>query len=242
MKKFLFVLAALIPLGSPVAPAAEVAPSGGESPEIGPGAVKSSLVWDKQKVEMKAKIAEKIVRTSYRFTNTGKDPVTLVDLIPSCGCVTTEVAKLVYAPGESGVIKVTLDLSIDDESETQDRTILVTSSDAPKDPTALRFIVHVPTAVEARPQGVDWKQGDKPVAKEVLVKSGPNIEQMKVHLESENGDFSVEIKPDAADQSYHVTIAPKSTAAVCYAQIRLVAESPSFPHPIVCEITARVKL
>lgn len=249
MKISPLVVAVLIPLSSlctlnaaePTAPE-PTAPGAAEQPvKTASEAPASNLTWEKQKVEIETKLGENIARANYRFTNTGKDPVSLVEITPSCGCVATEVAKLDFAPGESGVMKVTLDLENADDADLQDRTIVITTSDAPKNPTTLRFIVHVPSPFEATPKSVAWNRGDKPTAQDVLITAGPGVDDLKLHLESTNGDFSVELKPEIEGKSYHVSIVPTNTSAMAYAHLRFVAESPAFPKPLPCEIDARVR-
>lgn len=249
MKISPLVIAALIPLSNlsplnaaePTSPApATSAPAAEPSAKASSAVPASSLSWDKQKVELDSKFGENVARATYRFTNLGKDPVSLVEITPSCGCVATEVAKLDYAPGESGTIKATIDLE-DNDADLQDRTIAVTTSDAPKNPTTLRLIVHVPSPFEATPKAVAWNRGDKPTAQDVVVTAGAGVEDLKLRLESPNGDFSVDLKPEVEGKSYHVSIVPTNTSAMAFAHLRFIAESPTFPKPLRCEIDARVR-
>jgi hypothetical protein len=39
------------------------------------------------------------VEAKYRFSNTGTYPVTIIEVQPSCGCTTVQLAKKEYAPG-----------------------------------------------------------------------------------------------------------------------------------------------
>ncbi len=52
-------------------------------------------VWDTDTMEGK-----------FEFTNTGKSPLVIELVKASCGCTTTELEKMEYAPGESGEIDV----------------------------------------------------------------------------------------------------------------------------------------
>jgi hypothetical protein len=201
----------------------------------------SALRWENPSQEIDSKIGQKILRATYRFKNSGNNPVSIIEIKPSCGCVATELDKPDYAPGESGEIKVTFDLEMDDSTGLQSRSILVTTNDATSTAMKLQLLVHVPESVDATPDGVTWERGEKPVAKEVVVKAGHGIATMKLDLASTNSDFSVEITPKVAGQTYLVKITPKSTTVPSYAQIQLQAESASFGRPLNCKVSAHVK-
>ncbi len=47
------------------------------------------------------------VSTPLKFTNTGNAPLEIIKVNTSCGCTTTKLDKMVYAPGEKGEIEVT---------------------------------------------------------------------------------------------------------------------------------------
>jgi hypothetical protein len=42
---------------------------------------------------------DQFVEAKYRFSNTGTYPVTIIEVQPSCGCTTVQLAKKEYAPG-----------------------------------------------------------------------------------------------------------------------------------------------
>jgi hypothetical protein len=43
---------------------------------------------------------------TFKFTNTGNEPLILMDVRPSCGCTTPDWSKEPVAPGKTGLIKV----------------------------------------------------------------------------------------------------------------------------------------
>lgn len=45
----------------------------------------------------------------FEFKNTGKEPLLITNVVPSCGCTTPKWSKEPIAPGKSGVITVSYD-------------------------------------------------------------------------------------------------------------------------------------
>jgi len=50
-----------------------------------------------------------IVNTEFEFTNSGKDQLVIYDTKTNCGCTATTLNKMKFNPGESSIIRVTLD-------------------------------------------------------------------------------------------------------------------------------------
>lgn len=201
-----------------------------------------ALHWEKTMVEVKASYGQKLVRTSYRFKHDGESPLSIVEIKPSCGCVATQLEKLEFVPGEKGELKVTLDLEMDEKVGLQALVIAVTTSDAPRAPTLLQLRVNVPEAVELSSDFVTWERGEEGTAKMISVHAASGVSGLK--LKSPSGiseDFSLEVLPDVAGQSYQIKVTPKSTAAPAYAQVRLQAESTSFSRPVICKLNLSVK-
>lgn len=180
------------------------------------------------------------MRTSYCFTNTGNMPISILGIRPSCGCVTTSLQKFDYAPGEGGEIKVVFDLGMDEFAALQKRTILVTNSEAPQTPTVLRLVVQVPETVRASPELVSWHSGEHQ-AKEVVIKSGPNVEPYRLVQTTFNDNFNVEVKPEVEGRKYRLKITPVKTDSPSYAELKFNVLSPSFKRRVVCEVHMNVE-
>ncbi len=201
----------------------------------------AALSWANKKNELTSEVGAGVVRVAYDFTNTGKTPVSIVDIKPSCGCVATSLEKFDYAPGESGQIKVTFDLGMDEYAKLQKRTIEVITSDSPNSPTVLQLRVHVPETVAASPEMLVWRHGEKPKTKEVVVRAGSGIAAIKLVQTTSSDDFSVEVKPEIEGQRYRLKITPRKTDVPTYADLKFDVESPSFKHRVDCEIQLNVE-
>jgi hypothetical protein len=50
-----------------------------------------------------------LINTSFEFTNKGIKPISLTEVIPSCGCTTPEWSRMPIEPNQTGVVKVSFD-------------------------------------------------------------------------------------------------------------------------------------
>jgi hypothetical protein len=66
---------------------------------------------------------------SYKFKNTGKSPLIVLNATATCGCTVPEVPKEPVKPGDEGVIKVVFDSN--GKQGMQDKVITVTSNANP---------------------------------------------------------------------------------------------------------------
>ena len=199
----------------------------------------AGLTWEKDSLEVTAEAGENIIRTGYTFTNKGKESVSILSIKPSCGCVATNLEKFDYAPGEGGTIKITFDAGMDKEEAVEDRTIKVVTSDTPKS-KVLHLRVHAAQPVTVLPELLVWQHGKAPAPKEVVVKAGEGIKDIKLNQTAEDDNFSVEIKPEVEGQSYRLKITPKNTDGRSTTQLVFNVVSPSFKHRVDCEIPLRV--
>ena len=65
------------------------------------------LKWATENIDM-GKIPQGTpASATFKFTNTGKEPVALKTVQPGCGCTTSDYTKEPVAPGKSGYVKAT---------------------------------------------------------------------------------------------------------------------------------------
>ena len=72
------------------------------------------------------------IEFSFRFTNTGNNPLIIFDATASCGCTVPEKPAAPIKPGETGFIKVVFDTKGKTDHQTKDVT--VTSNAVPAFP------------------------------------------------------------------------------------------------------------
>lgn len=80
----------------------------------------------------------------YEFTNTGKSPVTILNAVPTCGCVSAKFESTPVPPKGKGKIKVSFD-SKGKEGVNEKSIVVQTTLANPNDIIVLSFKVNVNT-------------------------------------------------------------------------------------------------
>lgn len=70
-----------------------------------------------------------VAETTFKFTNTGKEPLVIENAQGSCGCTVPEYPKEPVAPGASGEIKVKFNSA--GKSNAQQKTVTLTANTEP---------------------------------------------------------------------------------------------------------------
>ena len=66
----------------------------------------AKLEFEKTTAELKAKPSDEKLPVTFKFKNTGKEPVEISEIKSGCSCLKAETDKTTYAPGESGQVDV----------------------------------------------------------------------------------------------------------------------------------------
>src|SRR6201988_2641341 len=93
----------------------------------------AQLKWDTMEQSLKSKPGDREVVATYRFTNTGTNPITIDNVHTSCGCTTAALTKNEYAPGESG--QIVARMVSGSRTGHHEKLLLESKRDHPKTPT-----------------------------------------------------------------------------------------------------------
>jgi Protein of unknown function (DUF1573) len=171
----------------------------------------AQLSWENPEQKVTARATDQFVVAKYRFTNTGNYPVTILEVQPSCGCTTVQLAKKQYAPGESGELAARFDFA--GHTGHQEKSIVVLTKDTINKPITLRLLVTIPEAVAVEPEFLFWRVGDGFPAKIVSIKS--NSSAIRVDLE--------EITPG---KEVKVTVTPRNRGQPAAATLIIKTDYP----------------
>lgn len=70
---------------------------------------KPEFKFDKETHDFGSLTEGEVATHEFEFKNVGKEPLTITNVVPSCGCTTPKWSKEPIAPGKTGVITVSYD-------------------------------------------------------------------------------------------------------------------------------------
>ena len=169
----------------------------------------AQLHWDALEQDQKAKPGDKEAVAQFHFVNSGASAIKIVNVHTSCGCTTAALAKDQFAPGEAGDIQARF--AFGSHTGHQEKTIAVTTSDSPNQPTLLRLIVDIPQAVILQPEFVFWKVGEPVDTKKFRVAIGEGFSANLLGVESDNPDIHFVVNPITPGKELEVSVTPNET-------------------------------
>lgn len=185
------LLTAGLCVAQPAVPPPAPSPSKG-APELAPA---PRIVFERVDHDYGTILDTKMHRTTFRFTNKGKDTLQFLGAKSTCGCTVPELEKTEYAPGESGELLVIFDPS--NRKGPQARAITVTTNDPIQKNVILRINADVTPLVDVEPANVDFgevKPGETRSFMVDIVGRGPGFKVEDPMLSNGEG-LSIEMLP-----------------------------------------------
>lgn len=183
----------------------------------------AELTLDVPVIELKPKPEDEEVETTFTFRNKGDKAVKIIGLESACSCLSAELDKSEYQPGETGTGKASFKVST--FVGRHEKHVLV-STDDPKQPEwQVNFVLDVPAVVDIKPKQLQWFIGDEPTQKSCLVQfTGEEPTKIvKITPTRENVEFDwKEIKEG---REYLITVKPKSTQDVTMGALKIETSS-----------------
>jgi len=164
------------------------------------------------------------VEAKYRFSNTGTYPVTIIEVQPSCGCTTVQLAKKEYAPGESGELAARFDFA--GRTGRQEKSIVVLTKDTINQPITLRLLVTIPEAVRIEPEVLFWQLGDEPKPKVIRVTVAEGSPAKIVSIKSNSSEMRVDLKEVKPGKEFEVTVTPQNPGQPAAATLTIQTDYP----------------
>lgn len=186
-------------------------------------AAHAELALDVPAVELKPKPEDEEVETTFKFRNKGDKTVKILGLESACSCLSAELDKAEYKPGEVGTGHASFKVST---FVGRHEKFVTVNTDDPKQPDwQINFILDVPAVVDIKPKNLQWFIGDDPSRKSCLVQfTGEEpMKIIKITPTRENVEFDwKEIKEG---REYLITVKPKNTQDITMGALKIETNS-----------------
>jgi len=185
--------------------------------------LRAEMVTDLPAIEVKPKPADEVVKVSFKFRNKGTKAVKILDLESSCSCLSAEMDKAEYQPGEEGT--GTAEFKVSTFVGRHEKLLTALTNDPQQQEWVITFILDIPAVVDIEPKTLQWWTGDEPVEKTTTVKMNADTPMKITNITAtrDNVEFSwKEVKPG---QEYLVTVKPKTTADVTLGALKIETDS-----------------
>jgi hypothetical protein len=172
------------------------------------------------------------VTASFEFKNYSDKTVTIAKADPTCSCLKIEISegKLNYAPGESGVVRVTFEMG--NFSGVVEKMVAIWLDDDPADrpSRSVTVRVHIPVLIGIEPKTVKWDVGSEAAPQTIQVRMA---EGQTIHITgvtSSSDLFSTEIKIVEQGKKYDLLVTPTKTTGPGLCVIRIETDCAVSKH------------
>ena len=170
-------------------------------------AVEGGVVWEKTELSFLPTFEEKEFTGTLSFKNAGDKPVRVAKIAASCGCTTGTTDKQEYAPGETGVLTIHVNLKEFLYEATRIFQVAVTWED--KTMSIVSVKIKTPGTLKFFPLAVFWKKGEPLNPKEVRIDLESKSLAETMTASSSDPAFSLEVVPEVKGQTYRMIVTPK---------------------------------
>ena len=159
--------------------------------------------------EHQAERGQKTIMASFRFTNRSADPIQIVKIDTSCGCLRAEADKSSYAPGDSGTIEAEFEFAGKTGEVENWMSVQTDSPDVPE--KRLTVKVDIPLLIEIEPKMASWVLGGAASPQKVIVRV---LQEEPIHVtevSSSRGAVSATLHTIEKGRHYEIELKPQST-------------------------------
>lgn len=184
----------------------------------------AGLDWEGTSKSIQVHPLQATETVEFSFTNTGSDPVTILELKPGCGCITGKVDKKEYAPGEAGVVQVCFDM--EKRQGAQRKGVAVKTSDAPDKPVTLYVSTTIPKTYMTPVKRLTWANGEERYAKIFCINNAHKDPFKLVKSIPAREGVTVELKLIKEGYEYELIVTPSPDLKNVIIPIEIIPECP----------------
>jgi len=182
------------------------------------------ITWENRQIDVHPEIQDTNAVAVFKFTNVGRQPLTIGKVKTDCSCTTASETNKIYAPGESGAIEVRY--KIGNRVGLQQANVVVESDDPAQPVSQLTLRVFVPELIRISPSVVEWKIGYPPGSKKVTIHVVLNEPIHIIGVNSSNDQIFGTLHTITAGREYTLTITPDNMREQAKATFFLESDYP----------------
>lgn len=186
--------------------------------------IRAELTLGVPAIELKPKPEDEEVEAVFKFRNAGDKPVKVLSLESACSCLSAELDKAEYQPGEEGT--GTARFKVSTFVGRHEKYVIATTNDPDQEEWQINFILDVPTVVEIKPKTLQWYIGDESSPKSCLVQFTGEDPTKIVKITATRENVAFEWKELKEGREYLVTVTPKTTDDVTLGALKIETNSP----------------
>lgn len=171
--------------------------------------VGAGLKFEQTVIEDVVSSNSKVYPFEFTFTNTGNSPVKISEVKTSCGCTTAKLEKMVYEPGENGVIQGKF--SIGDRKGLQQKNITILTTDLGQPSIKLGLSLKIPQLVSLKPGLLFWELGAQMESQTLVVIPNHelNVKVESIEVVEKDAPFEIQFSGELRnDGSYEIHVKP----------------------------------
>ncbi|TAE74670.1 MAG: DUF1573 domain-containing protein [Verrucomicrobia bacterium] len=175
-----------------------------------------TLTFEETTKRVDAGVDAKLVTVDFVFRNESAETVTIVRYDAACTCINAGIkdGRLVYPPGEGGVIRANFDMS--QVSGTTDKSLAVWLQGDPDDKPSISLTarVTIPVLVEVEPKTLFWEVGGPAEPKVVSLRMKHDKPIHVTSVAGADARFKQTLRTIEKGKSYEIVVTPAGTGEV----------------------------
>jgi hypothetical protein len=188
----------------------------------------AQLVWQNREQRRSVEVERAETSFSFYFQNGGTETFEITKVVKGCSCLSETLEKRVFAPGEQGVLQVTM--SLNEFEGNLNKSLMVVTSDHPDAPVRLSLSVHIPKGYQLSTRRLVWEPAESG-AKTCRLVNQSDVPIPLVSATCSTPDFTVELVPVREGFEYEVSICPVDGSVPARATVRIQVAAPQDGAP-----------
>ena len=187
--------------------------------------VRAGLEFDQPEQSKVVQVQDTEIATRFSFKITGDKPVKILDIQTTCSCVRaqTEDGRMLFQPGETGVIDTAFEVGAFEGELTKE--VKVTTDDSKHPETNLLLRLSIPGLFQITPAQVIWQLGEAPTPKLVTIKVLGKDPVALTGAISSRETMTTSIRSILPGKEYEVSLTPAATDSKMLGLVRLETDS-----------------